>query len=107
MCESAHQHRGYERFLARSNRITEVRLTPSCLAICPLTDPVLAKLFHFWVYPAVIGRPMRFPVLSGLIDSRLYPVPQNIPFEFRGCKPEPRKFHKPRKFNNLIDIHML
>ena len=23
------------------------------------------------------------PVLSGLIDSRLYPAPQNIPFEFR------------------------
>ena len=26
--------------------------------------------------------PMRFPVLSRLIDSRLHPVPQNIPFEF-------------------------
>lgn len=26
---------------------------------------------------------MRFPVLSGLIDSCLHPVPQNIPFEFR------------------------
>ena len=27
--------------------------------------------------------PMRFPVLSGLINSRLHPVPQNIPFKFR------------------------
>ena len=30
-----------------------------------------------------------------------------IAIGIRGCKPKPRKFHKPRNFNNLIDIDML
>jgi hypothetical protein len=57
---------------------------PELLGDGPLTDPVLAKLSHFR-HEFTCGHwpPMRFPVLSSLIYSRLYPVPQNIPFEFR------------------------
>ena len=55
---------------------------PELLGDCPLTDPVLAKLFHFrheftWCH----WSPMRFPVFSRLIDSCFHPIPQNIPFE--------------------------
>ena len=57
---------------------------PELLGDGPLTDPVLAKLFHFrHEFTRGHWPPMWSPLLSGLIDSRLHPVPQNIPFEFR------------------------
>ena len=48
----------------------------------PLTQPILAKLLHFrHELAGCHGPPMRFPVLSCLVDSRFHAVPQNIPLE--------------------------
>ena len=53
-----------DRFLERSNRITEVRLTPNCLAMARLLIPRLRSCFISGTsLPAVIGRPCGFPSL--------------------------------------------
>ena len=57
---------------------------PKLLGDNPLADPLLVARFHFWHEPACGHWPsMRFPILSGLIDSRLHTIPQNIPYGFR------------------------
>ena len=57
---------------------------PRRLAISRLLSPSLAKLLHFrHELTCCHGPPMRFPILSCLVDSRLHAVPQNISLELR------------------------
>jgi hypothetical protein len=47
------------------------------------------------------------PGRSSLWGGALRPVRSPTMVPTRGSEPKPRKFHKPRNFNSLIDINML
>ena len=57
---------------------------PRRLAISRLLRPSLRSCFNFrHELTCCHGPPMRFPILSCLVDSRLHAVPQNISLELR------------------------
>ena len=57
---------------------------PEALGDFPITVPLLPQPFHFRRELANgRGPPMRFPILSSLVDSRFHTIPQDIPLELR------------------------